>query len=146
MNDIRIVDKIIPQGYADAIESDVLRTGFPWYFIDDVTNPNYGSNSGLVHPAFDFGKEPTNWFPFIKPMVYAIEESTGQKFNDLLRIRVGCLTPTNETGYEYNTPHVDFTMDHWTACYYVNDTDGDTVIFDQKLADIGHKTLMKIYC
>ena len=28
-------------------------------------------------------------------------------------------------------------MDHYTACYYVNDSDGDTMIFDQRLSDTG---------
>jgi hypothetical protein len=137
MTDIQILDKVIPQGYANQIEADVLRTGFPWYFIDDVTNPNYGSNSGLVHPAFDFGQQPSEWYAFIKPLVYAIEEATGNPMSELLRIRVGCLTPTNEVGYDFNTPHVDFTMNHWTACYYVNDSDGDTVLFDQTLDQVG---------
>jgi hypothetical protein len=27
-------------------------------------------------------------------------------------------------------------MPHYTACYYISDSDGDTVIFDQTLAEI----------
>jgi hypothetical protein len=135
MTDIKIVDKIIPQGYADQIEADVLTTGFPWFYINDVTNPNYGSNSGFVHPAFDFGKQPSDWHSFIRPMVYGIEEAHGQAITQILRIRVGLLTQTNTVGF--NTPHVDFTMGHFTACYYVNDSDGDTVMFDQRLSDTG---------
>ena len=39
-------------------------------------------------------------------------------------------------GSAYNTPHIDFSDDftrkHYTALYYVNNSDGDTIIFDQK--------------
>lgn len=139
MSDIKIFDKIIPQGYADQIEADIVRTGFPWFYIDDVTNVNYGNNSGFVHAAYDYGREPSEWYPFIKPIVYAIAEANEQPMNQLLRIRVGFLTP-NEIA-EYNTPHVDFTMGHYTACYYISDSDGDTVVFDQRLADVGSTNL-----
>lgn len=131
-----VIDKVIPQGYADQIEADVTRTQFPWYYIHDVTNKSYGSNSGFVHIASDFGKEPSDWFPFIKPIVYSIEEAAGHRIHQLLRIRVGLLTKTTEAEYDYNTPHVDFLMPHVTACYYVNDSDGDTVLFDQTLQDM----------
>lgn len=134
MSDIKIIDKIIPQGYADQIEADIMRTGFPWMYIDDVTNVNYGNNSGFVHAAYDYGRESSDWYPFIKPMVYAIAEANETTLTQLLRIRVGFLTPTEIA--EYNTPHVDFTMGHYTACYYVNDSDGDTVVFDQRLTDV----------
>jgi hypothetical protein len=33
--------------------------------------------------------------------------------------------------YVYNTPHVDFDVDHYTALYYLNTCDGDTIIFNQ---------------
>jgi hypothetical protein len=136
MNDIQIIDKIIPQGYADQIEEDVTALKFPWYYIKDVTNKNYGSNSGLTHLAYNYGNEPSEWLPFIMPIVYSIAEATTHTIDQLLRIRVGCLQQTHEIGYEYNTPHLDFTMPHYTACYYVNDSDGDTVVFDQTAKDM----------
>jgi hypothetical protein len=135
MNDIQVFDKIIPHGYANQIEEDLSRTQFPWYYVNDVTNKNYGNNSGLTHLPYDMGKPPTDWLPFIKPLVYSIEEATNKPMHELLRIRVGFLYPT-PNHQEYNTPHVDFTFPHYTACYYVNDSDGDTVMFDKKLTDI----------
>ena len=32
----------------------------------------------------------------------------------------------------HQTPHVDFREPHWTMIYYVDDSDGDTFIFDQR--------------
>jgi hypothetical protein len=141
---IKIVDNLLPSGYIDAIEEDVTRTGFNWFFINDVTCPYYGNNSGFVHPAFDIGKQPSDWYPFIKPLVYSIQEAYGKKIDELYRIRVGLLTPTNKQD-EYNTPHVDFLWPHKTACFYATESDGDTVIFKQRLeevgSDINNKTL-----
>lgn len=137
MNDIKIVDNLLPQGYADQIEQDLLRVNFPWYYIQDVTNRAHGNNSGLVHLVCDINAQPSEWYPFIKPVIYSIEEIEGKSIKDILRIRVGFLTKkTSSNDYQYNTPHVDFLRPHRTACYYVNDSDGDTVLFDKFLKDV----------
>ena len=136
-SDIKIIDNVIPRGYADQIEQDLLRTSFPWYYIDDVTNVNYGNNSGLAHVAFDIGKSPTEWFPFIKPIIYSIEEASGFEIDQLLRIRVGFLSKSADHAYTFNTPHVDFMSPHYTACYYATDSDGDTIVFDQSTKEVG---------
>lgn len=138
MNDIKIVNNLLPKGYANQIEQDLYRVGFPWFYVKDVTNDKYGNNSGLVHLPFDFGAQPSEWYPFIRPMTYSIEEVEGCPIKELLRIRVGFLTKVApDPGYKYNTPHVDFLVPHHTACYYVNDSDGDTVLFDKFLRDVG---------
>jgi len=135
MKEVIIFDDLLPQGYADQLEADLMSMPFPWHYIDDVTNQSYGSNSGFAHLAFDLGKQPTEWYQFLKPIVYHIEEVQGKRMLELLRIRVGLLMPTTEADYSHNTPHVDFTFPHYTACYYVTDSDGDTVVFDQALTD-----------
>lgn len=137
MTDIIKVNNLLPQGYADAIEQDLTRANFLWNYVDDVTSVYFGNNSGLAHVAFDTGGPMSEWFPFIKPLVYSIEEAHQKKLEKLFRIRVGFLTQTDQPEYGYNTPHVDFLWPHYTACYYANDSDGDTVLFDQHLTDIG---------
>lgn len=142
MNDIKHIDNLLPIGYADQIEDDLTKFRFPWYYVNDVTyigqQDGYGDNCGLVHVAYDYGEgPPSEWYPFIKPLVYAIEQSTFTKIKTLLRIRVGFLLKTHELNYKFNTPHVDFLFPHLTACYYVNDSDGDTILFDKVLNDVG---------
>jgi hypothetical protein len=134
----KIIENVIPKGYQDALEEDITRRSFPWMYINDVTFKEYGDNSGFVHAAFDYGNTPSDFHPFIKPLIYSIEEASGIKINELLRIRIGFLQPRiNYTGYLYNAPHVDFHMPHYTACYYVSDSDGETVVFDKTISDVG---------
>ena len=144
MNDIKVFDKIIPQGYADAIEQDLLDREFPWCYIDDVTNLDYGNNSGLTSIPYNLGKGTLDYYPFLKPLVYAIAEANGQPLKELYRIRIGFLTKDDGPEYEYNTPHIDFLWKHYTACYYVNDSDGDTVLFDKMMGDMGTSVSDKV--
>jgi hypothetical protein len=132
----KIIDDLLPQRYADDLEADIMYLQFPWHYIKDVTYKNYGTNSGFVNVVYDMGGESNDWLPFVKPLVYNIESASGYKMEKLLRIRIGLLLP-GSTDKPYNTPHVDFLMSHRTACYYVNDSDGDTVTFDQDIGMIG---------
>jgi hypothetical protein len=106
---------------------------FPWFYIDNVTHLSYGNNSGFTHVVYEYRGQQSEWYPFIKPIIWGIEEVIERPITDLLRIRVGFLPKTNQPNYDYNTPHVDFLMNHYTACYYVNDSDGDTVVFNESL-------------
>lgn len=137
MNDIVKVDNLLPKGYADAIETDLLNPRFQWNYVDDVTSVYYGNNSGLAHIAFEPSGPQSDWYSFIKPLVYSIEQAHNHKIEKLHRIRVGFLTQNDQPEYEYNTPHVDFLWPHYTACYYANDSDGDTLLFKQMLQDVG---------
>jgi len=136
MDNTRFFNKVIPRGYADQIEQDLMRRQFPWYYIADVTTDLYGSNSGFSHVAYDTGTQSSEWYPFLMPLVYAIEEAAGHKISQLLRIRIGMLLKNTDDNYHYNTPHLDFLMPHYTACYYVNDSDGDTILFNQGREDM----------
>lgn len=131
------IPNVIPKGYQDALEADLTARTFSWLYVDDVTYNGFGCNGGLVHPAFDFGNPPSDYMQFIKPIIYSIEEASGIPIKQLLRIRIGFLTQRFDEGYEHNAPHVDFHQSHYTACYYVNDSDGDTLVFDKKLDDVG---------
>ena len=130
-SDVKLIDNVISKSYADAIEDDIMQSKFPFYYINDVTNANYGDNSGWTHLPFNLGTEPTQWFAFMKPLALIIADAIELPMSQLLRIRIGLLTPGNTN--DFNTPHIDFATPHHTVCYYVNDSDGDTVVFDQTM-------------
>lgn len=132
-----IVNNLIPKGYQNQLEEDIIQVNFPWMYIEDVTYNGYGNNSGLVHSVYDFGRSPSDYLSFIKPLVYSLEEVVDKKIEKLLRIRIGFLTPRADFNFKHNTPHVDFLYPHYTACYYINDSDGDTIMFDQTISDMG---------
>jgi hypothetical protein len=133
MTDIKIVNNLLPKGYAEQIRTDINQYDFPWWYCPDVTYQGSVGNAGLTHVVYDMGGNMrSDWYPFFKPMVYHIEEANGVRINELLRIRVGLLMRGSG---DINTPHVDYTVPHYTACYYVEDSDGDTVIYDQMMEE-----------
>jgi hypothetical protein len=74
-------------------------------------------NSAYMGPLLD----AMQW-PRILAACSAPERISRMKANLMLRDS-GCST--------HNAPHVDLGVDHTVILYYVNDSDGDTVIFDR---------------
>jgi hypothetical protein len=114
---------------------------FPWYYqpdiaftnFDDHTNdPNVFSSYGFTHVAWDcdHGKV-SDVIHLISPIAESFEETTRIKINNFLRIKINLQTPLIDYTYDnYNGAHIDRFEPHKTIIYYVNDSDGDTVIFN----------------
>lgn len=131
-DDIMHFKNLLPKGYADQLLNDITYFKFPWSYVNDVTYEKEHNNPGLAHTAFDaVNNVYSDYFPFFKPMIYSIEEASGKPIKQLLRLRVGMLM--NMSRDIPNSPHVDFLMPHYTCCYYVDDSDGDTMIYDQRM-------------
>jgi len=114
-----------------------------------VENPNF--NFGVVptatpmdnHRSFFVLSTPNSWeFDYFSvPLMTAMNRvqmrnSAWEKINlkEILRIRFGLLT--RDVKQIVNTPHVDdHTRQHFVGLYYLNDTDGATRIWKQKLKD-----------
>ena len=130
-----IIDNFLGKSYSDRIlDLTTGPQGFPWSFIStDVTNP-FQSN---VTQDFKIGfsncplrDEMTNeYFPLFIPMLDSIQDHLEVKC-EFIRLRLSLLLKDGSNRV-YNTPHVDMHDDHYTALYYINDSDGDTHLFEQ---------------
>lgn len=75
-------------------------------------------------------KSPVN--QLLTPLLYNIANVVGCKLQ-LQRVKINLMLPdpARKNPESYNRPHVDHSRpDAMTAIYYVNDSDGDTVIFE----------------
>ena len=64
-------------------------------------------------------------------ILHTFAKKHGIKIKETLRIKANILNKTDKQNH-IHPPHVDMTTPHMVLLYYVNDSDGDTVIFDQK--------------
>lgn len=79
---------------------------------------------------------------FIIPFLAKLSD---HNFN-LLRIRAVYMPSNFQLKGHYHLPHVDLTTPHKTLIYYINDNDGDTLIFNEKYSnnfEYGKKTIKK---
>ena len=130
---------IVDLSYQKQIYQYLTDIKFDWHFMEDTTTefintPQYSTPSfgNLIY----YSQNQNNpHFDFFKPLVESIEKIGKFKITNLLRVRAGFLLNTKyalpSLPYKYNQPHVDYDFDHFTAVYYVNEADGDTVIFNE---------------
>ena len=137
------IDDLIPRLYQDQIEAETASDRMAWFFNRESARrvevaEAYG---GFSHTAYRFNEQnmaPSPLTALLLPLLFAYCDRAGVPFKSLLRIRLGLFT-NNPGGGPYHNPHVDFYMPHQNALYYVNDSDGDTFIFNETYDDVSQE-------
>jgi hypothetical protein len=133
---IKVIDNVIPKDYQDYIFHLVTEPDFPLYFKKNIVTHKYDMSQnihGFIHSLYDENAQKSNYFSPIYPLVLNITEKTGVKFHALDRMRFNFILGNPDSKLDHHLPHVDNFLPHYVAIYYVNDCDGDTVIFNEML-------------
>jgi len=149
MNDIKIYDDCVSENTQTKIENLLSGAEFPWYLScapdhHTVDPKEIGTfvDSGLqvreylqlVHNFLSDGEIKSPLFDPIHKMMEEFHKNSGVEINGYYRVKANLQTQCNFSQENFcNTPHVDTTLiDHMVAIYYVNDSDGDTIILESR--------------
>lgn len=134
INDIIVIDDVLPSTYANEIEATLYSTGFPWFYAEDIT---YGQNAGelektngFFHLLYSDGVKQSNFASYLEPLYHIALDKAGVTLNNpyILQARSFLQMPLN-TKRVFNNKHVDSHLPHVVVLYYVSDSDGDTHMF-----------------
>lgn len=128
---MQIIDNAIDKSLFEYLQRKVLDRSFPWY---------YGRTSGIKTEKKEFYK--TAWDHFIYDKQWYGEREifevllnscitlVNSQLKKLLRLRLvkNCASETNHVF----GPHTDFIFPHKTFLLYFNDSDGDTIIYNEQ--------------
>lgn len=125
-----IIKDLLPQSYKKEIQDALLGDEFPYYLNKNILPDVKESSSQFTHTLYREDKIESNAFNLIKPMIYFIEDKTNTSLKKIQRIKINLRTKTINDNYELNI-HKDMNEDNYKSfLYYVNDSDGDTLFFD----------------
>jgi len=142
-NDILVIDDALQPFQQDNIENIFLKDAqgpIPWKLFRDVALPmNEIDDLGITELTPGIGatifnesyvdNRLLNFTQHIPRMVCA---KTKVNFRKLLQARSFIHFPLDrDIRKEYDNIHVDLPIPHMVCLYYVNDSDGDTFIFDK---------------
>lgn len=139
--DIIEIANAIPKTYQDMVEAELGSQQMLWTYQEEAAwsaGSFAASFGGFSHMAYLTDEPEPSASPLsslLLPILFVFCEKAKLEFHALLRIRVGLFTRTPSDAAHHN-PHVDFSQPHRTAVYYVNDSDGDTVIFNETIDDV----------
>ena len=137
-----VIDDFVPTWYQNALELMINDT--PLYYGDNVNHardssiPVYGSDSELAVAAHNGGLAIMSFRDgvtynekaqaTINPMLFRLRELVGPF--DLLRCRVAMNLSDGIGGVHQQ--HIDDPAPHTVLLYYINDSDGDTILYKER--------------
>ena len=138
--DIVVIDDIIEERYQNRLEKFLLDEEAPWNLCHGTVSLKYSYNevfkTGINPPQFvkEFPLENklNSNIIFVKPLVDAVSLIYNQNLG-VLRSKFNLLTLRNDDTFHY--PHADtdaYDKQIMSCVYYVNDSDGDTFLFNEK--------------
>jgi hypothetical protein len=142
MNPI-VVENIIHSRYQNEIEKLMLEDNnvFAWLYKVDLTYGNQRNDisklPGLVHGFVQQGNPVCAFWELLKPLYFEILEKLAEQGIEVSRI-INCrglLQFPDGSGQEtILNAHIDvIDVEHVIAVYYVNNSTGDTVIYDNQM-------------
>jgi hypothetical protein len=148
IDDIIVLDNVVPVAYQDFIEKSLLgELAAPWFLVDDITynkstNQNISSQTAaLVHSLKADNRVNSQVYNITLPVVFLSLEKINYKYMDVLMAKSFLQFPSTESGK--NNIHVDWPQPHVVCLYYVNDSDGDTTIYKQTINDVPYESINK---
>lgn len=136
LKDTLVIDDVIPEDKQNEFRDIIL--GYPnWRLIKDMSYanyemeyPSYGFNMMFKHP--EQGVTSPLYEAISVPIINALSEKVRLRFTDIHFNRAFLQLPLDEPFIkEHNGIHVDLPIDHYACVYYVDDSDGDTILYEQ---------------
>lgn len=147
MNDIIVRDNAVPEQLIRNCQNQLNR--FSWFISQDILPQqrhtlgiNYDSNTFssmmMVHRIYNYMHKEPRVNPGFEPVKFLLQkavESCGFELDEVHRLKFNLTQPhpANSTNF-YNVPHIDdVQVKHYSLILYPEDTDGDTVLFNEML-------------
>ena len=147
--EIYVIDDFIDTEYQEDIRNILMgdylyrKKDFPWYYTEDVTganDPDSQHRTALGHDyvVMDDEDNPTGerisiFHYLFLPMLKNVCREMKIKNINVLQGRSFLQFPLNLKDRTVDTPHIDLhNRKHLVALYYVCDSDGDTIIYNER--------------
>ena len=138
----QILTNLIPEVYQEELKQTVEE--IPFYYTPSIgynstSLPTAGikflDNIGFSHGLVIEGQQDSMYWSLFRPILYFFTQKTGVKVNKVIRVRLRLtFQHPDRNEFLFNKPHTDlfeFNQPYKTLVYYINDSDGDTFIFDK---------------
>lgn len=152
------IENFLPLESQEKLIKLLTHPSFPWALSLDAVygadGKSIDSNSaiGFFHTCMFQGEQCSEYLNAVGWILNGLEDAVfGRiRIDKLSRVRVGLFTKHPDTSPHY--PHIDAEVDHWTCVYYVNDCDGDLIVYNDTFPEISqvnaktHKFTVKRIC
>ena len=146
--EIYVIDNFIDAEYQKDIRNVLIgqfqykEEDFPWYYIEDITaagDTGNQSRRALAHEYVSYvdgekiGEKLSIFHHLFLPMLKDVCRRMNIKNINVLQGRSFLQFPLLLKDRSVDTPHIDiYNKEHLVVLYYVCDSDGDTIIYNER--------------
>ena len=144
-----ILDNVLPTSFVDKLVNTFTDINVDWHYNNNISIPNnqkleleayiHNDNNIVETEAFvhrllanceneEFLQ--SNYYEIVYPIFYFLQKKI--KLNKVLRARAVLAIKDTQLQSKYNVPHIDFFKPHISIIVYLSDTDGGTILFEDK--------------
>jgi len=146
IDEIIILENVVSKTYQNAIENKILKNeNFPWYFVRNISKKTGNFESlnedsiGFSHSFIRNNESNSIITDFLTPLLYESVEKSNLNLQEIFFGRIFFTFPLPPL--KRNLFHVDCIADHIVVLYYVNDSDGETVILENTIKDFDQDSI-----
>lgn len=130
---MQIIENALPYQFFKSLKDQIFDNEFSWYF--GKTSNELSGNSihgySFSHLAYKDGVSNSTISYDCRTALILSLSRLNITIKNILRIRLGLLYPTPIKNF-VNVPHIDNTEPHQVGILYLNDTDADTIIYNER--------------
>jgi hypothetical protein len=136
---VNIIDDCVSLQFQNFLLKEMHSPNLVWAFITDVTDPTKIKNTGFSNMPYQDGVVKSTAYWFLAPLLYEACSKAEIDVLNILRMRVGIYL--NKNTNKPNSAHIDGSEPHIVGLYYLDDFDGDTVLYSDT---IGQNEMLRI--
>jgi hypothetical protein len=136
-----VIDNLLDEKKSGALHNTIMNLA-DWRFLNDVsgvsnqTYPSHGFVNVMNHPS---SEQKSNMFNHAVSLIVPALIEKNFKFKEIYYSRIFLQLPlAAQYLKEHNGVHVDLPPEfpHIAGVYYVNDSDGETIIYNQTIDEV----------
>jgi hypothetical protein len=136
---VNYCDEILSENLEKELHDTLLSPYFPWYFNDTIANGNNNevTDFQFIHTLFTKDGE---WISSVASLGKILLEEATKKFGikkySLIRMKANLQTLSGYGANMHSIHKDEYNTGYKSLLYYVNDSDGNTLIIDEKKENI----------
>ena len=148
----KVIDNYLTKSYHKEIQERLTGNSFPWYYTSNVSSTvdssqfnaygfsqSFWENDAKIGDELDSDYYSKNFATFIKPFLLQVMDTIDCDM--ILRCRSDMVTWAPKEFI--HQAHIDYPFPNTATIFYVNDTDGDTIIYGQDRLEIKERVSPK---
>lgn len=127
---VKIYDDLLSESEQEEYEKQFTSVNFPWYFQKSTLISGETDFHFLAHNFYGKDRNPSDFMSIPVQILQKFIERTDNKYTELLRIQGNLVHKTNWKSH--SQIHIDNEEPHHVLIYYVINSDGNTVMFEDE--------------